>query len=452
MLHLWHVNKKKVLRIGSVSLINEAVKKQKRNFTIHDWPLLILRCLLILFIAMILAVPIYQRAKLPAEKRGWIMIEKQHMSKVWKSYHVEIDSLLRRGYQMRDFNHGFSRLELKDTIAQVAQEPSTHTKLSPLSYFSLVRQLDAELSPGDQVFLYTDSHMDRFQGAQPVVTVNLNWKFIPSDLSLKDVKPVVRQRLNPEVQILIYNDKKDLDASYLKAAIAAIAGFTKRQIRVTTIKSIQEVSPNADLVFWLADHLVNNRNIEALPKDISFFQYAGHRLEKTKSVLQYESGAGSDREIEAFQRYQIEGKPAQTLWKDGFDQALLTLDTRNGIKDYRFYSRFNQRFSSLVWTDKFLMALLPIIFPQEFTNMDKHIRNSGRMPHPPVLIRLHSPRSSPLLASAALRPGTATSTLSAENNRSSAKLQYGNLISFFWWMALFILFLERLVAYRKSNG
>lgn len=454
VIHLWNIKNGKTLKIGSISLLGSPSNQRSRNFRVSDWPLLLLRCLLILLIAFLLAAPLYSTRHATAEKAGWVLVEKQRFHELWTTQKKEMDSLQRKGYELRDYNTGFSKLDWKDT-ATVFSTPGN----APLSYFALIRQLNTALAPGTKVYLYSGNRLNRFEGAQPSTTLHLNWKTIPE----KTDEPTwlaAAYRLNKGgvrkitahstaagdsyttedskgeeatgakvdttiVQVLIFEHNQSTDAGYVKAAVHAIADFTQRNIQIRNISSLSQISPSANLVFWLSDQALSPAQLKSLPAGISFFNYAGRKAEKVKSVLQYPSGT---TDAALYQRTIDDGQSQQAVWVDGFGKPLLSLDSSAHIRHYQFYSRFNQNWTNLVWTNGLVMALMPIVIPHQeaefgFPGDKRSARVIGAVPHPAY-----------------------------ENKTANAYFfEQKPLSSLFWWLVLALFFAERFITYRKLD-
>ena len=453
IIHLWNIKNGKTLKIGSISLLGSPSNQRSRNFRVSDWPLLWLRCLLILLVALLLAAPLFKSKHPSTEKAGWVLLEKQSFHELWTKNKKEIDPLLKKGYELRDFSTGFPKLELKDTAA-VFSTPAT-----TLSYFSLIRQLNSELAPGAKVYLYSGNRLNRFEGTQPSTNLNLKWKVFPEkgveltwvsrafDLNKDQVRKVIahsaaagtyyqtenatRSEISGiqvdtnQLQVLIFAGGMSVDAGYLKAAIRAIAGFTQRNIALKEIQSLSQITKSADLVFWLSDKTLNRAQLKNLPAGISFFNYAGKKVEKMKSVLQYEQGSTVQEAI-LYQRTKFDGQPQQSLWVDGFGEPILSLDSSAAIKHYQFYSRFNQNWTNLVWTNGMVMALMPLI-----------------LRHQEVEFGFPEDKREAGVISSIPQPEYKSKTV------ASLFYQQRPLSNFFWWLILIVFFAERLLTYRK---
>jgi hypothetical protein len=459
IIHLWNIKNGRTLKIGSVSLLGSPSNQRSRNFRITDWPLLLLRCLLLVLIAFMLAQPLFKSKRTASEKTGWIVVKKEQLGGAWKKNRKEMDSLLQKGYEIHDFNTGFSRVELQDTNA-VFSKPAT----VPLSYFSLIRQLDAEQAAGSRIYLYTDNSVKGFEGTQPRVNLDLKWKIFPADTSevtwvagafnlnkdnirkitahssvsgtyykREDVKNTAIPGLTVDSgiqQVLIYADGLPTDAAYIKAAVSAIADFTGKRISVKEIRSFNQISNQTDLVFWLADKELNQAQLKKLPAGISFFNYAGDKTENIKSFVWYQSD-GAQGEAALYQRKNLNGQRLPAVWTDGFGTPLLTVDSSAHIRHYRFYSRFNQEWTDLVWTNGLVMSLMPIVAPQwagehGFQESKSSVRAISAVPK-------------------VVNPVTANRTAAVVTDEQRPVSRY------LWWIVLVTFLTERLIAYRKTE-
>lgn len=419
VIHLWNVKNGKTLKIGSISLLGLATNQRSSHLKVADWPLLLLRCLLLLLLAIVLAQPLYKSIVNPVAEPGLILLEKQELGAVWKAYKKEIDSLLKKGYEIRDFGPGFSKIELKDT-ATLFSRPANF----PLSYFSLIRQLDAEKRPGTKVYLYTDKRLNRFEGQQPNTQLHLDWKVLPvkSDTAINDKKAADTSKL----QVLIFSNGLHMDAAYISSAIGAIADFTKRKITVKEIQSLQQIQKTATLVFWLTEQPVSKTQLKQLPAGISFFNYAGQKTGRLKSAVHYEAGTAT-QEIALYQRKKFDGKSYQAIWSDAFGMPLLTLDSNLGIKHYQFYSRFNQSWTDLVWGNGMVEALIPIVIPHQETEFGFP---KGQHPN---------------------RTITAIPLPLQKKIKTTASVFYSQqpIAGLVWWFLMLVFFIERWITYKK---
>lgn len=421
VIHLWNIKSGKTLKIGSIALLGTASNQRSSHLKIADWPLLLLRCLLLLLLALVLAGPLYRASTKSAEQPGWILLEKQNLGILWKKNRTEIDSLIKKGYEIRDLHPGFGKLQLKDTGTVFSRPAAT-----PLSYFSFIRQLNAEKQPGAKVYLYTDKQLSRFDGTQPSTTLDLKWRFFEADTSGMDKR--ISEPDTSKLLVLINANGLQTDAAYLRAAVNAIADFTKRDITIKAIRSLGQVTKEATLVFWLSEKTLSSAELKQLPDGVSFFNYAGLKTEQLQSVIQYQPGT-STKDIALYRRKQFNGQAYQSVWTDGFGTPLLTLDS-SAIKHYQFYSRFNQSWTDLVWSNGLVEALLPLVIPH--LEPEPGFNNNAD--------KTRAIYTVPLPARGTVKTKTA-----------AILYQSQPLSSFVWWLIIIVFFIERWITYRKTE-
>jgi hypothetical protein len=416
VIHLWNIKSGKTLKIGSISLLGTASNQRSTHLKIADWPLLLLRCLLIALLALLLGSPVYQSAHPAAEEEGWIVVEKQHLSAVWKANRKVMDSLVRKGFEIHDFNTGFEKLELKDTATIFSGSAAV-----PLSYFSLLKQLDAQKRPGAKVYLYTENSAARFEGNRPYIHLQLNWKVFPADTA---AVAAVKKANAGKLLVLINAAGQQIDAAYVRSAIQAIADFTRREIEIREISNIGQVKSPANLVFWLAESPLSKLQLQQLPAGLTFFNYAGRKTERIRSAVQLNL-VNSAEEIDLYQRKTVTGDHGRAIWTDAYGSALLSLDTSGKINHYQFYSRFNQNWTNLVWSNRLAEALLPLVIAPKNAELAFPSNAAQSLQSIPMPISIK-------IKSAAVY--YTTQSLSA----------------LLWWLLLIVFFLERLISYRKS--
>ena len=133
------------------------------------------------------------------------------------------------------------------------------------------------------------------------------------------------------------------------------------------------------------------------------------------------------QDVNLFQRIRFSGKRSEVVWTDGYDVPLLTVDTLARFKQYKFYGRFNQNWTNLVWTNGLVKALVPLILSQEgFVEDQRSLRTLREVPH--------------------LSAGTAKKSAIASSPKET------DLSSFFWWLLLLTFFIERLLTYKRAGA
>ncbi|WP_431292206.1 BatA domain-containing protein [Pedobacter sp. P26] len=96
IIHLWNVKQGKILKIGSIALLGESSSASSKSFKINDWLLFVLRCLLLVLLAFVLAHPYLKKIVSARSKNGWILVEKNNFPRVFKTHQKTVDSLLKK--------------------------------------------------------------------------------------------------------------------------------------------------------------------------------------------------------------------------------------------------------------------------------------------------------------------------------------------------------------------
>jgi hypothetical protein len=96
IIHLWNVKQGKTIKIGSIALLGESSRASSKSFKLNDWLLLVLRCLLLVLLAFILAQPYLKKIISGNNKARWILVDKAIFPQVFKAHSKTIDSLIKR--------------------------------------------------------------------------------------------------------------------------------------------------------------------------------------------------------------------------------------------------------------------------------------------------------------------------------------------------------------------
>src|ERR1700710_2065749 len=93
VISFWNDRRGKVLRIGSISFLEGASQRMAWSRRISDWWLLLLRCLLGMALALLLAGPYWVQKD--NGRKGWVLADAGAMT----VYGATIDSLVKAGWE-----------------------------------------------------------------------------------------------------------------------------------------------------------------------------------------------------------------------------------------------------------------------------------------------------------------------------------------------------------------
>ena len=426
-IHLWNNRQGKTLQVGSIFLLQENATKKARSLRLTDILLLLIRCLLIILLAFLLAKPVWKKQLTSYSEKGWVMIEKNGLQETYKNFKLVIDSLIRVGYKFHYFNKDFVADEFEDALKTNADLNSNNE----LPYWTLLKQLNEQVPTELPIYLFTDNRLNRFEGTRPEVSLNIKWStYTKQDTSYrslvkayktsadsirliisnskaalsfyasakipangnsqykvsKDENKIVIRSANKidenveldtsSLNILIYTDQFFKDAEYLKSAINAIQEYTQRKINVSIINDAANIGTGNDWLFWLSEKPLPFKN---LPSNVFLYEKGKERL--FNSWVATVNAQLSLEPVPLFRRIDNSSENNfGTIWKDGFGKALLDLEnTRNNI--YHFYSRFNPEWNDLVWNSRFVEMIFDLLNETDRggKNFDKRIIDDGQL-------------------------------------------------------------------------
>jgi hypothetical protein len=477
VIHLWNIKPGKTLKVGSISLFKTGAQKSSRSFKLNDIPLFLLRCLLLILLALLLAVPVWQRTVTSTKTKGWFLIPKENITETYSKFKLTIDSLSKAGYEFHYFNKGFAKADLKQVLTDSVKQSTTDGKTA--NYWSLIAQLNEQLPADVPVQLFTPDQSKYFAGSKPEVSLDLHWQtYIPADsvsswiqsawftdnnsikvvegnskssgtwftnyiiqsggeanspftvsvnngspvISLKngDHKPVLID--TNSLRIAIYTDKFSTDAAYLKAALQAVSNFTRHKTSIKQYSDAGQIPAGQNWIFWLSEKTVDAGSMK---KGRHVFNYVPGKVSNTSFWIKTHGAyaVSGQQDMPALYKL-IKGEAANPVWVDGYGNPVLSQDS----SIYHFYSRFDPAWNELVWSDQFPKLLLKLMTDKE----------------PDEQIAQHDRR---VLDQQQLMPVINPST----KNTVADKLTEQTNLSHYFWLALVVVFLvERWLAHKNK--
>lgn len=457
IIHLWNIKSGKTLKIGSIFLLGSPSNQRSRSFRVQDWWLLLLRSLLILLAAVLVAEPVYLKSQNAPIETKWLLLEKAKFSKIWKEQHSKVDSLLKIGYEVHDFAVGFNKIDLKDS-ATIFSTPAGNK----LPYAALLRQLNHLQPAGTNIHIFTENKRSNFTGIKPLSRLNLRWEFITPDSTeskwiaaayqlqdggIRSMEAVADEKgtyykasqITQETKgvipvdttttlVQLYAPSRSVDVEYVRAAITAIAQYTERKINIEVLTRPNEVNPHTKVLFWLSDKQPSSAQRATLPKGVRLFTYEGDEVENFRSEV-YDLNGVALQHVALLKSTHAAAAAGKTVWADGKGQQVLALNQEAGIDHYLFYSRFRPDWMEMVWSDQMVYFLLPIILPESTASVAFRDAQKG--------------------------PVSAVELKNKQQVSADANLKQQNVAQdvspWFWYALLLLFFVERWITYTKRK-
>ncbi len=389
ILHLWNVQQGKILKVGSVALLTKDAVKTTSSIKLHDLLLLLLRCLLIMLLALLLSQPRW-RADNTAGK-GWVLMDKNDVQNTYNHFKPQVDSLLAAGFEFHYFNTGF---EKKDLSAALSEKPDS--TITAVDYWADIVRLNRGTNASTPLFIFTNSYLTHFNSNRAGVTANMHWfTYIPADTSTytagayetstdslhittaastaigtyntyNDIAKTTQQNITIPIDtntlhVAVYAKDNITDAGYIKAAIDAVQQFSKRKIVTSVLNNVSGLPANIDWLFWLS-----SQPIPAGVQAKNIFMYQTGQVENIQSAIlagPNQSATGAQAALYKHIRSTNNlNTGVQTIWADGYGNPLLA--KQSGTANiYSFYSHFDASWNDLVWNNQFPQMIYSLLYP-----------------------------------------------------------------------------------------
>lgn len=482
LIHLWNIRSGKVLKVGSISLIDAASRKSSRSFKLLDVPLFIVRCLLLIALALLLAMPVLQKKMQAAKVKGWVLIPKESFTETYQKFKPAVDSLTKAGYEFHYFNSGFGKSDLKKILLNPKDSIQNTAPSSTPNYWNLVRELNTRVASALSLYVFTPNQMPYFTGPKPQVALNLKWQaYTPADsvsdwiedawftangeirvvqgtskpsgtaytyanvqpndqsnftytISTNDGKAQIGLNGNKQASVIIdadaqnmviYADNSSLDANYLKAALQAVVQFSQRAITIKTVATPAQIPANAQWLFWLSDKPIPPSSAK------NILVYAKGKTTAVNSWIsntgEFTTALADDDKVELFKTVSPANAQGKPVWTDGFGNPVLSFAQQGQTNIYHFYSRFNPAWNKLVWSSNFPAWMLKLMVKPQPDNAqyDRRVLSAGQ--YMPVI------------------------TLDSHEVTTGKQVENKSLSRYFWLALILIFAAERWLAHRKPK-
>ena len=413
IIHLWNQRPGKTLKVGSISLVVENAQRYRNRLRLAEILLLILRCLLIVSIALALAGLQWRSNKIEQSK-GWLLMPREGLNATYRHFKPRVDSLLSAGFEFHFFESGFEKGRLSDALADSTERPAGEA-----SYRSIIGALDKQADVSLPIYIFTDQYLHHFSGVRSPVALNLHWEmFSPEHVVIPASTDTTA------MQVTIFSQHYTNDARYVQASLEAIRQSTSKRLNITMTRSLREIPEQQDWLFWLEE--------TATPADryaANVLSYAAGIPNQRASVIRPEDGplfATINSRKSIIEKDSSE-QPADVRWRDGFGQPLLTALQQAGQIQYKLYTHFNPDWNDLPWSSHFPLILYGLLYADTSANRVADQRLIDPIQAMPIISE-------------------------SKDKLMPARWTVGSLTGACWLMAFVLFFLERCISFFYSKG
>jgi hypothetical protein len=414
--------------------VQEAARSQAKSLKLSELWLLLLRCLLIICCALLLAQPVLNRAA-KVKNAGWVLITPAGKQEVYSHFKTAIDSLLKAGYELHLMEKDFPATSIgaTDTSGQRVS-----------NYWGLIDPLHGQLPSSTPVEIFTDDQQRHFEGDRPATALNIRWHtysatdstssvletFATPGDSAREIKihstsqgtwitgSNSRTSANTDttgIRIAVYAGKNNAEAGYLLAALEALKEFTARKILVTRLSDPVLPATGTDWLFWLVEQPIPDGYKEKV------FRYAGSKTVPTTTLVHALEGV----DFQCF-RLRENNNDLIPVWGDG--KTIVLGRNSRSPQQFEFNSRFQPQWTDLVWQAGFPKMIASLVLKQ-YDAFDMQLLN--RIDTQQIQVRS--------VAASELLP----SKMAGSNNSPQTWL---------WLLAFALLAAERWLSFKSKRG
>ncbi len=423
ILHMWNDRRGEILRIGSVAMLTGEAKRMAWRRRVTQWLLLLVRCFLLLALAVLLSRPVIHKG---AGSGGWVLTV--------KTGGRTADSLVKAGWERHAFpdsNNYWEGFRAADRMAPVGvpfyiRTPGLARRFGgerPVTAREV--RWDVEL-PGDSVSRWTQAAWAVSRDSIRVVE-GLS-RATATTYSSKTVGRMARPDSVPVdtsvLRVAIFADAAyRQDSRYLKAAVMALRDFSRRRIEL-----IEGIGVVGDWLFWLSD-----RPLPARSGYRQVFQYISG---EERTVHTRVGGVEWMKEIAV-----PASDSGELIWRDGFGRGVLTrVDSI-----FRFYGRLSPDWNGLVWSGDFPVLLEKLLFEKPAFAEGSAAGKDRRTLDPQQIAPLRGVRVDHPFAGLRAVPGE------AGGEGRSAPSPDGQAETVLFWIVFFLFILERILVNAKQT-
>jgi Aerotolerance regulator N-terminal len=412
IVHLWNDRRGKVVRIGSIALLETSARRLARSWRISEWWLLVLRCLMVMAAALLLAGPYFVRR---AVGKGWVLVDGGGGGGSGP-YRGRIDSLVKAGFEL-------------------------HVMEDSGNYWDGFRVADKEAAPGRVFYIFTTGLAERFSGERPATEREVHWEvYAPEDSMVQWTQARWKNR-SDSVAVLVgisqgtgtkwqrksddatktgwrqWSDGKGAalpgDTAVLSYKIVADGPYkADGKYIAAAMKTLQQEvwrpieEGEGGWLFWLSDR----------PALASGYRHVwSYARGKEIAVETRMEGVRLMKEIG--------GAPVGGAWRDGYGRGVLMKEGEN----YRFFSRLEPDWGDLVWSGRFPVMLEELMVKREEAGAkERRMMDPGQVG--PVMVR--------------------GAEIGTEEKGALERVDLGPVV---WGILVILFILERIIAYRNGD-
>ncbi|MHC2992955.1 hypothetical protein OB13_15715 [Pontibacter sp. HJ8] len=422
---MWNKRQGKTVKVGSLRWLEASVSRRWSSIRLSDVRLLVLRCLILILLAVALAKPVWEAAPVSRQSSKAVYISPELLhSNALRTIKPTVDALLHRGYTLHSYSPTFTPIPEEQWLA-LSSNP-VDSVLTSGNYWALLPALAQRYPQAqDSVWLFTSDQQRNFAGTPAALQENIRWIPVALETTTSWIQAAYatptdslqlilghstragttfsRSRVAAHEQIIHLANGKQVqlvpqgdtiwaqgssgiqgrvlvrkqplrigiapdkaqqpEVRYLQAAIKAISHYTGIPMQVDAIPSAAQPGTPPDWLFWLSSKEIRPFWLQQAQEQGTnvWLQPASEPLETTA----YLASAGGEIRIHQLAAATPVNTTATTAWYTSAGEPLLTRQLIGSGSVYYFRSGFSPAWSQLGQSAQLPELLLPLLLPQE---------------------------------------------------------------------------------------
>lgn len=245
IIHLWNRKPPQVVEVGSIRWLKGSNTRSARRLQPEQWPLLLLRCLMLLLFSLLLAGLFWETTPMEERKGRLYLIHAQRLQGLGEP---EIDSLLEKGFRPRLLAPGLPLLA-----------DSLRWQNRPVDVWAVLREADKAGAFSDSVLVSTPLLQAYFSGERP--RLHKTYTFVEADYP-QETEIVYSEAVRQEEMVILQQAVSATERVWLRKDSIPHHEWTERKKEV----SVDAKDPSVLKVSILAS--------EAFARDVTIIRYA----------------------------------------------------------------------------------------------------------------------------------------------------------------------------------
>lgn len=209
------------MKVGSLRWLEPSASKRWSSIRLSDVWLLVLRCFILILLAVALAKPIWEGTPETQQARKAVFISPELLhSAALRDIKPTVDALLQRGYTLHHYTPNFESIPTEKWQA-LSSNPADSV-VSSGNYWSLLSALAQQYDQAqDSVWLFTSDQQRHFTGALTPLQENIRW--IPVAVEQTQNWVQTAYTLSPDSLLLISGQSSREGTRFNAVKVAVIA-------------------------------------------------------------------------------------------------------------------------------------------------------------------------------------------------------------------------------------